>query len=293
MPSSKPTPTSPAEAAEPSLDGARRDAASDHRAYGGLRRSLPAAISSLALHAVAVALLAWWIDDRPSPPVPEPDFVVVTLHSVERADSAPVAEAAPVPLQEPVDQEPPPDPPTVAREEVPPAALAAQPEDTPPEEVLEAAAAALAARTGSTSVDLQELRHQITTLALPDDEDAGDGAAPAFDAAPSATVPWVRSGAPIRGLPLGGGWLNPWVGPVQAYSETWASATGEQRGVHVLANGQVICTRVDAPTNDELMNPWMSMRVTYVRLCGKERGRAPPPDDLRYAPPPPSLRRSD
>ncbi|MBY6205801.1 hypothetical protein [Halomonas denitrificans] len=288
MPPSKPIPTPPAEPAVPSLDGASSDAAADHRAAKGLRRSLPAAIASLALHAVAVVLLAWWIDDRPSLPVPDPDIVVVSLQSVERTDPVPDSEPAPTPPPEPLEQ----DSPSAAPEENPPDRVAAATEDARPAETPEAPIEARETGIDPPSVGLQELRQQITTLALPDDEDADDGAAPAFDAAPPSTVPWTSSGAPIRGLPLGGGWLNPWVGPVQAYSETWGSVVGEQRGVHVLPNGQVLCTRVDAPTNDELMNPWMSMRVTFVRLCGRERGTPPPTDDLRYAPPPPALRRT-
>lgn len=258
------------------------------------------ALGSLLLHATALFLLAWWVDDRAPVPAPERPVVTVTLEPIEPAgptveDGTAPEPAEPLPdelealdpstAQEPI-AAPAPDTPALRD---PPLAAGLE---SPVDDLTTEAPPIDRPRVSSPAVDLQQLRQQLSTLSLPDDEDGPAGAAPTFDAPPTTTVPWAQSGERIQGLPLGGGWLNPWVGPVEAYSETWGSIIGERRGVHVLPNGQVICTRVDAPTNDELMNPWMSMRVTYVRLCGRERGTAPPADDLRYAPPPPALRRT-
>ncbi len=261
-----------------------------------LRASLPSALASLGLHAFALAALALWIEPPGAPPAERSPVISVTLQTqferplqTEPADAKVELETESESKFEP-ELEPAIGP---ERASSPAEAPASRTEIAdPPSPPSPRVDPTDRETTIGLTIGLTTLRRQISALALPDDEDAS-GTTPGFDAAPDGDLPWTRSGAPIRGLPLGGGWLNPWVGPVESRSETWGSVVGEQRGVHVLANGQVICTRVDAPSNDELMNPWMSMRVTYVRLCGKERGTAPPSDDLRYAPPPPMLRRGD
>lgn len=258
-----------------------------------LRASLTAAGASLALHLLAVLALAWWIGDQPPIELPESNVVMVTLEPRPRPEATPALE--PAAIEAAADRRQPAE--EAAEEQVPEPVIPGSPaiadspvSDPPIPGRSEEALPSQADRTLEPQVGLPQLREQIMTLTLAE-PDADEDAVPAFSSAPEVSVPWARAGDRIRGVPLGGGWLNPWVGPVAAYSETWGSIIGEQRGVHVLSNGQVICTRVDAPTNDEMMNPWMSMRVTYVRLCGKGSGTAPAMDDLRYAPPPPSLRR--
>lgn len=285
-PTSESVPTGPPSSTAP----ARQAPRADRRRR--LRASLPSALASLGLHAFALAALALWIDLPEAPTAERSAVISVTLQTpfehpfqAEPADATVELEAESESKLEP-ELQPAIEPERASAPADAPAsgtAIADPPPPPPPR---------VDPTDREPTIGLTTLRRQINALALPDDEDAS-GTTPRFDAAPGGDLPWARSGAPIRGLPLGGGWLNPWVGPVEPRSETWGSVVGEQRGVHVLANGQVICTRVDAPSNDELMNPWMSMRVTYVRLCGKERGTAPPTDDLRYAPPPPMLRRGD
>jgi hypothetical protein len=139
-------------------------------------------------------------------------------------------------------------------------------------------------------IDLDRLRRQLADRAFSDEpqHEAGPPGRPDTRRA----LPWTERGEAIRGLPLGGGWLNPYVGPVEARSETWTSQSGEGRGYHVLANGQAVCTRTPAPSFSELIHPWKAMRVTLAWNCGRVRGSAPPPDDLDYAPAPAALRDS-
>ena len=247
---------------------------------------LRAAVLSIGLHAIAVVLLARGLDFQPAPERAAPELVRMTLmpRSVPEppaadadADDTPRADDLAGPGETPIADRPatPPEPPAPTTNPAP------RVDRTPPPEADPAA---------SASVDLARLRAQVRTLApLTDDAAPADGLGASR---PEATLPWAETGSAIRGLPLGGGWLNPYVGPVRPYSETWGAPNGEQRGFFVLANGQAVCTRVDAPTNDEMKNPWMSMRVTYMRLCGRVRGTAPPPDDLDYAPAPAALRQS-
>ena len=239
---------------------------------------------SIGLHAAALIVLAGWVDRRPSLEAPASDVIRLTLApaptppfaqpQAEPQTTEPLAPGVPdltnptgaTPIERPVE----------SRSQTPAAES--------PEEIPEREAAAPAAK-----IDLVRLREQFSTLQRESDSDGGS--APPGIRPPAATLPWAGTGTVIPGLPRGGGWLNPYVGPVQPRSETWGAPNGEQRGYFVLANGQAVCTRVAAPTNDELMNPWMSMRVTYMRLCGRVRGTAPPADDLDYAPAPAALRR--
>lgn len=99
-------------------------------------------------------------------------------------------------------------------------------------------------------------------------------------------LPWVSSGAPVRGLPGVRGWISGYVGPVRTSAHTWKENDGSSRGRYVLANGTVVCTRRRAPTIDELMNPWKSMVVTMGRFCGRERPAPVDYNDPRVQPPP-------
>lgn len=104
------------------------------------------------------------------------------------------------------------------------------------------------------------------------------------DAAPG--LPWTGTGSAIPGLPGTRGWLSGHVGRVAPASQRWQANDGSQRARYVLADGTVVCSQRRAPTIDELMNPWKSLAVTLVSVCGRER--PPPPDfsDPRVQSPP-------
>jgi hypothetical protein len=262
-------------APEPDLDAARALPAT------GRRDVLRAVGLSVALHGTVVLLLALWIDSRPSPSITDSPIVRVTLVPTP-APSAPARETLesvppdPDPIER-VDASsedvPAAEPEVAARDDRPPASAPARSTDVPP---------------AIADIDLDRLRLQLQAFdpIEPDEDEAG----PPGSMPRSVAVPWTARGDAIRGLPIGGGWLNPYVGPVQPRSETWGSSIGEQRGYHVLASGQAICTRTPAPSFSELIHPWKAMRVTLAWDCGRVRGTAPPPDDLDYAPAPAALR---
>lgn len=285
MPPSPTRSTSPISAGDPPIGRAgsldrepsnlRR--ASVVRAVEG-RKITRAAVASLSVHLLAVIGL---ISVRPfSLPLPpsEPDILRVTLVPLAAPEPLPLepepfeAEAEPVEPEAPRAPDPTPDSVVEARPEA-----STEPKDT-------------AAPPREPRIDLERLRRQLADLELDAEDESVSTAGPPGAGTRSDAVPWSERGEAIRGLPLGGGWLNPYVGPVQPVSETWGSQIGEQRGYHVLANGQAVCTRTPAPSFSELIHPWKAMRVTLAWDCGRARGTAPPPDDLDYAPAPAALR---
>lgn len=103
---------------------------------------------------------------------------------------------------------------------------------------------------------------------------------------PTRDLPWSRRGDPVPGLPGMRGWIATYTSAVTPHSETWKANDGSTRGRHVLADGTVICTQRRAPTIDELMNPWKSLIVTMVRICGREQPAPVDYSNPRAQPPP-------
>lgn len=77
--------------------------------------------------------------------------------------------------------------------------------------------------------------------------------------------------AALPRLPDSSGWLNDYVGEVQARVDRWESNDGGRHTRIVLANGQVICGRADSPTSAEMFNPSMAMNIMRFANCGRER----------------------
>ncbi|NKI34460.1 hypothetical protein HFP89_04695 [Wenzhouxiangella sp. XN79A] len=240
-----------------------------------------AAALSLGLHAAAAMLLVLLVEPPPPLRTPTSDIVRVALVATPR----PASDADPArPIQPTV-----PAPPAESSG-VPPRELPIESTLQPARDRSAAAEPAVQAtpQDRSPAIDLDRLRMQLADGLPIEDPEARPG--PPGSAEPPTAVPWARRGEPIRGLPIGGGWMNPYVGPVRPRSETWGSQIGERRGYYVLANGQAVCTRAPAPSFAELTHPWKAMTVTLAWACGRQRGTAPPPDDLDYAPAPAALR---
>lgn len=255
-----------------------------------------AAVLAVGLHAGALLLLALWAESKTILPTTVPDMIRVTLLA---PPSRQRTAETPSPVQphefDTLDEATPPVeslPSELPRPESP--VVQADFEEPPPAQGPEWAPARIASQMvapeleGSPGVDLAGLRLQLTNL-TPISRDTDEAGAPGT-VQPSPAMPWTERGDSVRGLPLGGGWMNPYVGPVQPRSETWDSPTGERRGYFVLNNGQAICTRRAAPSFAELIHPWKAMAVTYAWGCGRQRGTAPSAVDLDYAPAPAALR---
>ena len=64
--------------------------------------------------------------------------------------------------------------------------------------------------------------------------------------------------------------FDAWLKPTTPSLEQW---TGQEGGFHsrqVLSDGTVLCTRLQAPTTQEIFNPWMSAAVSMMRGCGQK-----------------------
>lgn len=80
----------------------------------------------------------------------------------------------------------------------------------------------------------------------------------------------------LPGLPSQPGWLNQYTGRVSPSIDRWRGSDGGSSARIVTGSGQVVCVQTRAPTTAEIFNPWMSLAVPMVSLCGRER--PPPPD---------------
>lgn len=76
---------------------------------------------------------------------------------------------------------------------------------------------------------------------------------------------------PVPALPAQPGWLNDYVGTVEAGWERWQNADGTRESRIVMANGQVVCGRARAPVPSEIFNPQFALNIMAFRLCGRER----------------------
>ncbi|AKS42144.1 hypothetical protein [Wenzhouxiangella marina] len=82
--------------------------------------------------------------------------------------------------------------------------------------------------------------------------------------------------AAVPELPSRRGWIDEYVGTVDARLERWQNNDGTRETRIVTASGQVICGRARAPTSFELFNPQFALNIMMFRECGRER---PPPID--------------
>lgn len=80
-------------------------------------------------------------------------------------------------------------------------------------------------------------------------------------------------------LPGTTGWMNDYVGTVNAKVEFRREADGSQSARVVMPSGQVLCGQARAPTMAESFNPWMSTQLMMWQTCGRERPRASESDD--------------
>ncbi len=81
----------------------------------------------------------------------------------------------------------------------------------------------------------------------------------------------ILQAQPIPALPDQPGWLNDYVGSVKPSLDQWQNSDGSRETRMVLANGQVICGRAQAPTVAELFNPQFALNIMTFRHCGRER----------------------
>jgi len=72
-------------------------------------------------------------------------------------------------------------------------------------------------------------------------------------------------------LPGGPSLFDQWLGPVKPDLDRWRDASGGMNAQVTLANGDLVCIRLRAPTTQELFNPWMSAAVPMSRLCGRKK----------------------
>jgi len=80
-------------------------------------------------------------------------------------------------------------------------------------------------------------------------------------------------------LPSQPGWLDRYTGRVSPSIDRWRGSDGGSSARIVTGSGQVVCVRTRAPTSAEIFNPWMSLAVPMVRLCGRERPAPPERSD--------------
>jgi hypothetical protein len=77
----------------------------------------------------------------------------------------------------------------------------------------------------------------------------------------------------LPGAPSG---FDAWLKPTTPQLDQWVNSGGGMGTRQVLSNGTVLCSRVRAPTTQEVFNPWMSAAVPMTRVCGRDK--APMPD---------------
>ncbi|HEY7905625.1 MAG TPA: hypothetical protein VIC53_01750 [Wenzhouxiangella sp.] len=88
-------------------------------------------------------------------------------------------------------------------------------------------------------------------------------------AAPEQKISHLGKAAPK--LPGGPSLFDEWMGPVKPNLDRWRDASGGVNAQVTLANGDLVCIKVRAPTTQELLNPWMSAAVPMSRVCGRRR----------------------
>ncbi len=87
-------------------------------------------------------------------------------------------------------------------------------------------------------------------------------------AAPEQKISHLGKAAPK--LPGGPSLFDEWMGPVKPNLDRWRDASGGVNAQLTLANGDLVCIKVRAPTTRELFNPWMSAAIPMSRLCGRK-----------------------
>ncbi|MDR9452429.1 MAG: hypothetical protein RI542_00655 [Wenzhouxiangella sp.] len=70
--------------------------------------------------------------------------------------------------------------------------------------------------------------------------------------------------------------FDAWLKPATPQLDQWVNSGGGMGTRQVLSDGTVLCSRVRAPTTQEVFNPWMSAAVPMTRVCGRDK--APMPD---------------
>lgn len=241
--------------------------------------SLPwrAVLLSLVLHGLLVAAIALAPPLQRTAEAPTP-----TIRLVAVATGEPETAPEPVPAEpETADPTPPPGP--AAPSEVP------APTDAPdlPEASGTNAPSPSEPTTNRPQPDestapRDEVRSGISARIL--EQIGAREPKPATDG--GSDLPWAGTGSAIPGLPGARGWLSGHVGRVDPQAHRWQANDGSSRGRYVLADGTVVCTQRRAPTIDEIMNPWKSLAVTQVSVCGRERPAPPDFSDPRTRPPP-------
>lgn len=240
-----------------------------------------AVLLSLVVHGMLIAAVAL------APPLPrptEPPTLTMRLLATVPAESDPV----PGPMAaepEPAAPRPPPSETAASTEASAPVLDAPDPGEAPDVDAPSSSGQA-PDRTPPTvsSAPRDGRRPGISARILDQIADGEFGFGAEGDAEPG--LPWTGTGSAIPGLPGTRGWLSGHVGRVASASQRWQANDGSQRARYVLADGTVVCSQRRAPTIDELMNPWKSLAVTLVSVCGRER--PPPPDfsDPRVQSPP-------
>lgn len=227
----------------------------NHPPQAARRRSsglLSAVLLSLFLHAVMITLLATQFRlHQSASPGDRLNFRLVPMHAPEPEPAA-TAETVEIPPAEDADQ--------VANE------VAALPD--PANDPMPAPKEADPVENSSVRIRAHLLRNQVLQRIRRDAPVRRD-----------TDVPTRLLQSPEPRLPGRTGWLHHRVGPVSPHSDTWMSPAGASHGRHVTASGRVICTRRDAPTVEESMQPWKYAAVTRAWDCGQTRPAPPDPSD--------------
>ncbi|MEM7054266.1 MAG: hypothetical protein AAF446_06920 [Pseudomonadota bacterium] len=128
----------------------------------------------------------------------------------------------------------------------------------------EETAAANASFQISTGHIRAQLREQLdAAITLPDNTEPAKG---------------LLSSEPVNvpGMPAAAGWLNNYVGTVEASIQRWGNPGGSSNARIVLASGHVICVQGAAPSYGEIFHiGWPPIAMS--RICGRER---PTPIDI-------------
>ena len=231
--------------------------------------------TSVFLHIAFLMVLGYFSANRPALiDSPRDVFELVLVQAeppvpLEPEVEVPAPEPEPAPIPEQVDAEAEPPAETTSTDPIPVIADAAEPDDQDED----TSATNTALRVNADLIRAQIRERLDANITLPDNTEPASG---------------IVSSEPVDvpGMPTAAGWLNNYVGTVEASLQRWGDPGGAINARMVLPSGHVVCIQGAAPAHGEIFHiGWPP--IAMARICGRER---PTPVDPTRLDTPPMIR---